>query len=630
MNKSAITSLVFLIIWNQAQSRKSYTDISQICNEITDGKQPLFTDIIRKKIFTWDPVSAFNKGIFLGEGSFGQVRRIMYPIKNNELKELALKKLTITDETDMRMFLIEIGALEEMNQSNYSPRLYGCSYKKKQAIVNNYGFGYYAKPSYYLNQDSTFEIYVLQEKLFSDLDSDTFTRKIENLKVKEMLELWIQLFKGIRDLWKYGYAHNDIKPANLMTNINNDRIFLIDYGLGSPNDQKAISGGSRIIMSPAKYANYQQVQPKDDFYSAAISILILESDLKYSIFKVDCIGRNYQAMANPNLYDRKMQIKLAEHSAKVMKTNGYGSYQSSSESKETINFTTLITNMILYDKFSYKTLEVVDIMNRLIEKEQQIITDKIQNNNVINIFESRKNIEPAKIHENIQKVQKAMFDEEIIEKKNLNIYNLNKGKQIIKIEQQRIKIIAEPNEKPNEMKKTPYDITDEQIQEIEMEIQRNKKEAEMIIQNRLNEEVAREIDGPMIKPIKPIIELVEQKPQPVERWRVIYDELMIDVNKQYHDKKNEIESLKPSNLVNQLDHLYLLLENEEKIRESIAKNMASEEARAAQNNNNMNNELRALPAYVQRGNTQRMIPGYKKSSLQINRRLEEGSKLIVV
>lgn len=78
-------------------------------------------------------------------------------------------------------------------------------------------------------------------------------------------------------MYSNGYVHNDIKPANLMTDKGLKKIYLIDFGLSQGIKDRPYCSGSPFYMSPNKLIP-GPLTYRDDLYSTAITIAVLEME----------------------------------------------------------------------------------------------------------------------------------------------------------------------------------------------------------------------------------------------------------------------------------------------------------------------------------------------------------------
>lgn len=54
---------------------------------------------------------------------------------------------------------------------------------------------------------------------------------IKHLSRADSLSKYLQIFEALHIMFTNGYVHNDIKPSNIMSDKNINKIYLIDFGL---------------------------------------------------------------------------------------------------------------------------------------------------------------------------------------------------------------------------------------------------------------------------------------------------------------------------------------------------------------------------------------------------------------
>ena len=83
-----------------------------------------------------------------------------------------------------------------MNQSKFTPKVYGCIYDS-----NPTGFP---------------QVYIVQERMDGELKDKRFLAYFKTLSRSKLINLISQPDQGLFDLYNKGYVHNDIKPLNMM------------------------------------------------------------------------------------------------------------------------------------------------------------------------------------------------------------------------------------------------------------------------------------------------------------------------------------------------------------------------------------------------------------------------------
>jgi eukaryotic-like serine/threonine-protein kinase len=100
---------------------------------------------------------------------------------------------------------------------------------------------------------------------------------------RELRVLFISLLKAIRELWRHGYVHRDIKPLNIMKLAATDRPFvLLDLGIAYSVRETALTVNAAERFPPAtyRYLAPEMMTPgfrgnldyRSDLYSAALTV----------------------------------------------------------------------------------------------------------------------------------------------------------------------------------------------------------------------------------------------------------------------------------------------------------------------------------------------------------------------
>lgn len=335
---------------------------------LSDSSQPkAFLELPDKIKLDYDLFQAFNRQRnVLGEGSFGIVKKVAYTDSKGNTISLAAKKMKPSGRSTLELTANEIKLLNLMGTSKYFPRLYGCSYNTRN------------------------ELLVAQTLLSHDLDSDTFRNYLSTLSNHDSLKFYRELFKGMNELWKKGYAHSDFKPENVMTDRNNREVRIIDLGLAERNTNMNSLRGSPVYMSPNKFLKKGKIDPKtnrvlthdipispkDDMYSMAISIAIMEAPKSYDqIFPqpprygkaVVKDVKIIQPSCFKSLNTPKCRADIIDNVRKVLEKLQYGKWEDHDD-YDTMNFTTLICKIIQFDNFDLDYDQVIKVMDRLINE----------------------------------------------------------------------------------------------------------------------------------------------------------------------------------------------------------------------------------------------------------------------
>lgn len=108
------------------------------------------------------------------------------------------------------------------------------------------------------------------------------------------------LFESLQAIHKIGYAHNDLKPSNIMLD-NNFNVVLIDFGFATkfmasrgvhhptPTSLKAFQGN--IFYSSQNQMSFMSTSRRDDVISACYLMLTLLNKNKFP--GLTCIDSEY-------------------------------------------------------------------------------------------------------------------------------------------------------------------------------------------------------------------------------------------------------------------------------------------------------------------------------------------------
>lgn len=328
-----------------------YSSLDEACNDVQRGKKSRFRQLPQNTEVDFDTVGKFASGETIGRGGFGLVKKVSYTPTS---ATIIIKQVRPADNFERKMVLSEINGLVEFANAKFVPKLYGCT------IVG---------PK---------EILIVQEMLAYGLDSKIFRNNFQLYSITKSLNMYLELFTGLKIMWDRGFAHNDIKPENMMTNENESKFYLIDLGLVEPNTNSILQGGTPVFMSPSRFSGYTKVKPKDDMYSMAISAVIMEAKEGYDqIFgrSVRVGGSLHYSCCQTHLKMNCRDVIAAR--AKAVLEKEYGNYQTDQTKEDMINFTTLIVNMIYYDKFNFDHQTVIRIIQRLIDESKGLVQKKV-------------------------------------------------------------------------------------------------------------------------------------------------------------------------------------------------------------------------------------------------------------
>lgn len=322
-----------------------------------------FNDILHHEKISWDALSEFDSSPnTLGKGAFGKVKETCFPqdkIQNKKNTKIVLNSVAIKKVLLIQLSPIEIEILQKMSQKENMPVYLGCFIDKYFQFV-----------------------YLVQEKLLDSMENETVIQNFLLLKKEFKLILYYQLFEQVFSLFELGFVNNDIKPANMMINKDQNRVYILDFGLGQKNDQRLHGSGSPAYMCPAKFNSKRTRNALiiDDLYSLVISILEIEAggDLD-AIFK-DPNNRNVVLeKCGSNKFMKKCQDAIIFNANLILGRQGYvfvkdikGFINKKDESKiDNLNFSTFLLQILKFNEFNFTKSEVLQFI-----KKRILITNK--------------------------------------------------------------------------------------------------------------------------------------------------------------------------------------------------------------------------------------------------------------
>ena len=211
----------------------------------------------------------------LGKGAFGSVWKIR---DNNSGKEMAIKKMKYSSDnlinpTDLK----EIAYTHNFNHPNI------VSTSKIISTDGKHISSFIDKTDQTINttielMDGSIE-YFLRGMVSGSIDSELLTEETLRTITRQMVD-------GLYYMHSHGYAHNDIKPANILYKILPNNKLLIklgDFGiseyLGIPLPERAMgSGGTPIFKAPNSiddlvYEDGNRYSYKSDMFSVGATLL---------------------------------------------------------------------------------------------------------------------------------------------------------------------------------------------------------------------------------------------------------------------------------------------------------------------------------------------------------------------
>ena len=327
-----------------------FNTIQDVCQKSTEK----FTLYKNKEVIDFNVGYQFQKGIYVGNGAFGEVRAVLFGF--NGIEKVGIKRVLRS-----KINLPEFDVLATFSPLGVGPTFYGCQYD------TNY-------------------VFVVQTLLYKDLDSLFIVTKLKALKNSQFLERMKEIFVDLRTMWNKNYIHNDLKGANIMIDENLSKLTLIDFGLATLANQRLRTRGTPMYMSPRKWtADLKMPIPLDDIYSIGIMIAVLlgrdgeqsmQVSVPYGEKIIEITKRCFKGE-----FDASCTYVYKENSKKILTEANFGNYHRSPElrKKETINFTTFVAMIVGFKDFPFNYDDCIFILERLISHFQKIESAGIDN-----------------------------------------------------------------------------------------------------------------------------------------------------------------------------------------------------------------------------------------------------------
>lgn len=421
-------AIILLTLSIQA-SGNGATYWSSLCTKSDRKSHRNFLELPDKKAVAFDIFKAFIGQRKLGEGSFGLVRKVAYINSAGLTESIAVKKMHPKRLAEYGLIKNELNIMNDMSGSSYFPRLYGCAYNDNDELMMG------------------------MTLMSHNLGTNTFRDFLAAESNHNSLKIHRQLFQGMRDLWNKGYAHNDFKPDNAMIDSTNTEVRIIDLGLGESNRNYNSPRGTPYYMSPDKFTGKNRIGPKDDMYSIAVSIAVMEAPKAE-----DDIFTSHRIVIERSCFLKRNTVscreKIIANVKRVFEALKYGKFQEVGD-RTNINFTTLICRMIEYDNFHYDYDTVLGILDRLI-KETGSRDLKLEENEV---EEKLKMLEAKRRHdkrlEDLEKKEVAIKRE--MEDRQRGILDLQKEAKKVKKEEHGAKLEEDFNAKLGQLRRENQD-----------------------------------------------------------------------------------------------------------------------------------------------------------------------------
>lgn len=356
---------LFILLASFAKS----AELSDYCKGF-NPRLPLLERNIEEREF----LKLFNNSEVLGSGTYGEVRRLKLGRSS-----LAVKRVDFpTNEIDMNSQAQELFFISKAMLSKSGPDYHAC---------------FYSDP----------HLYIVQEKLHSDLDSASVLVVLKNLPVIERLKKYRLIATKFVDLHKAGIIHEDVKPQNIMTTDEDLTNFkLIDFGISKTREENAYLGSPAFNTDDKKIFPGGLAIPFHDIYALGITFAVLESNFNSVIKGVDA-----------DCFLRKMNVNCQKNLANNIK-------KILEKSKMTI-LEDIILKATHLKSPGYKSMEeMVRDLNRVIDENRDNLEVTFDKNQYNDLIDSQRMAKAAK--ENITKAIKC--DKDYLEKNKL--FQMNK------------------------------------------------------------------------------------------------------------------------------------------------------------------------------------------------------------
>lgn len=156
--------------------------------------------------------------------------------------------------------------------------------------ISRHRFAREAKAAAGVLHDNVIPIYGVDEHnhlpylVMPYIKGESLERRIQRrapLSLEEMLEIALQISRGLEAAHQQGLVHRDIKPANILLPESVSRVVITDFGLATALDEASLTRSSVLVGTPA-YMSPEQVrgEPVDgrsDLFSLGSSLYAMAS-----------------------------------------------------------------------------------------------------------------------------------------------------------------------------------------------------------------------------------------------------------------------------------------------------------------------------------------------------------------
>lgn len=252
----------------------------------------------------------------LGNGTFGKVFKGTVKDNSGKISDVSIKIISFLENIDYELLQKEILSINLEN--------------RKRTVIENKNY-FKHNEEYILNLKNKLKIYFFREvhsliclkncknvlqhyfslvtenfgiiftEYIKGIELFDFITKKDNINLKHILYIFLQIFYSIKDIHKNGFYHGDLKLENILID-SSFNVTLIDFGFSNNKIDGLLEFGSLDYVSPQRYT--QCNLQKNDIWSIGIILFIM-------IFKF-----------SPFLYNDEYKIKTKSLLDKFKNLNG--------------------------------------------------------------------------------------------------------------------------------------------------------------------------------------------------------------------------------------------------------------------------------------------------------------------
>lgn len=271
-------------------------------------------------------------------------------IKNNKNPVITDTKVVVKKSNYIKEHYskYEIQILKALSDFKLGPRFHGC-------IIDE-------------DQDS---IYLIMEKLLTNLNSEEFMKIYKNFDKVQKLEMFLSLLKQVVYLYDQGYHNGDIKLDNMVINKDQSQFYIIDYGTSRPidADETIRPEGTPHYASPNKLRIEGRERAKlvDDLYSLFMSFVTLEAEKNFDeIYQGTLeIDRKHKYSCYEKKLENNCYKVVRDNAVTVLVKNDFRSKtKARPDPKNELNFTDLTYLVFNLDAFELTGIKVIEIVEK--------------------------------------------------------------------------------------------------------------------------------------------------------------------------------------------------------------------------------------------------------------------------